>query len=168
MASISTSTSFGSFAAWMQVLAGFGDGSNYFQRWDCRNFFLASPILPFHTPRSSQKICPYLLSTHWLWLPSPMTNLRPPRRFQDSWCIEPMIRYLIQGREPKTIKSHMITVCSRLQLFFLSCRLELDHSERSDQGLSLHGLELPVLVRILVTIWKIPTDKGYDWNLRSP
>lgn len=40
MASISTSTSCGSFAAWMQVLAGFGDGINYFQRWNCRSFFL--------------------------------------------------------------------------------------------------------------------------------
>ena len=109
MASISTSTSFGSFAAWMQVLAGFGDGSNYFQRWNSLSLGGAFPFLPFHTPRSSQKSYPYLSNTRWLWQPSPMMNLQPPRRFRDSWCIEP-VENTIEGL--KAQKQYVHTVCS--------------------------------------------------------
>ena len=113
MASISISASFGSFAAWMQVLAGFGDWINYLKRWDCHFLWRslrASPFLPWHMLRSLQKSFPYLSNTHWLWQPYPMMNPRPPRRFRDLWCIEPVESTIDEAL--KAQKQYVHTVCT--------------------------------------------------------
>ena len=140
MASISTSTSCGSFAAWMQVLAGFGDGINYFQRWDCRSFFYISSLTNSYTSFIAAKFCisfKYTLTLTTLSHDEPAASKTFPR-FLMHWACEKYCLGVI------TIKSHMFVQCAlwcRLQLFFLFCRLELDRLERSDQGLWLHGLE---------------------------
>ena len=53
----------------MQVLAGFGDGINYYflKKGEIVAFFGeegAVSFLPFHTPHSSQKSRPYFSNTH--------------------------------------------------------------------------------------------------------